>query len=380
MKKYLLQIRTITLLASLFFFTSYYGQVKKSTPTENEGEQKTITNRYSQLVKTPGLSEYHNVHCSLMDKTGNLWFGTTGDGVYRYDGNLFTQITVKDGLSNNNISSILEDKNGNIWFGSANGLSRFDGQQFLSIPLTDKKIKNALSGNSVNNNNNNNNNLSTTNAILCIMQSKTGKLWFGTNDGVYCYDGKSFSIFLDNDSIINKDKLCLKSVESIMEDKNGNIWFGSYVNEGVCLYDGKSLTRPFSSILLNKFSNKRIMCIKEDKNGIIWFGAGAGTYYYDGKNLTNITEQAAIYWTYSIFEDRNGNLWFATEDGRGQMDDQGGVWCYDGKSYTKFTTKEGLIHNGVFCTVEDQDGNLWFGTRNMGLCRYDGKVFTKFSE
>ena len=189
MKKHLVQTRTITLLASLVFFTSYYGQVKIGTPTDNVGEQKTITNRYSKLVKTLGLSVYDNVHCSLMDKTGNLWFGTTGDGVYRYDGNLFTQITVKDGLSNNNISSILEDKNGNIWFGSANGVSRFDGQQFLSIPLTDKKIKNSLSGNSVNNN------LSATNDVLCIMQSKTGKLWFGTSDGVYCYDGKSFSLF-----------------------------------------------------------------------------------------------------------------------------------------------------------------------------------------
>ena len=122
------------------------------------------------------------------------------------------------------------------------------------------------------------------------------------------------------------------------------------------------------------------MCIKEDKNGIIWFGAGAGTFYYDGKNLTNITEKAAIYWTNSIFEDRNGNLWFATEDGSGQLDESGGVWRFDGKSFTKFTTKEGLIHNGVFCSVEDKSGNLWFGTRNMGLCRYDGKTFTKFSE
>ena len=57
MKKHLLQIRTITLLASLVFFTSYYGQVKISTPTDNVGEQKTITNRYSQLVKTAKTDE-----------------------------------------------------------------------------------------------------------------------------------------------------------------------------------------------------------------------------------------------------------------------------------------------------------------------------------
>ena len=286
----------------------------------------------------------------------------------------FTNFTTDNGLALDAIECSFMDKSGNIWFGTADGVSRFDGKQFLSIPFTNTKIKNSLSGNSVNNN------LSATNDVLCIMQSKTGKLWFGTSDEVYCYDGKSFSLFLDNDSIINKENLLLKKVESIIEDKNGNIWFGSFVNEGVCLYDGKSLTRPFSSILLNKFSNKRIMCIKEDKNGIIWFGAGAGTFYYDGKNLTNITEKAAIYWTNSIFEDSNGNLWFATEDGSGQLDESGGVWRFDGKSFTKFTTKEGLIHNGVFCSVEDKSGNLWFGTRNMGLCRYDGKTFTKFSE
>jgi len=264
-------------------------------------------------------------------------------------------------------------------------LSRFDGQQFLSIPLTDKKIKNALSGNSVNNNNNNNNNnLSTTNAILCIMQSKTGKLWFGTNDGVYCYDGKSFSIFLDNDSIINKDKLCLKSVESIMEDKNGNIWFGSYVNEGVCLYDGKSLTRPFSSILLNKFSNKRIMCIKEDKNGIIWFGAGAGTYYYDGKNLTNITEQAAIYWTYSIFEDRNGDFWLCNTWHKYKFDFEKTIKSARLQYHKTKGIGDAQIFGGeeyIYYShiLEDHDGTIWLTTWDKGVYKYDGKNIINYS-
>jgi len=46
------------------------------------------------------------VHCGLQDKTGNLWFGTTGDGVYRFDGKLFTNFTMKDGLDTNQIQCI----------------------------------------------------------------------------------------------------------------------------------------------------------------------------------------------------------------------------------------------------------------------------------
>jgi len=30
--------------------------------------------------------------------------------------------------------------------------------------------------------------------------------------------------------------------------------------------------------------------------------------------------------------------------------------------------------------LEDKKGNIWFGTRNTGLYRFDGSVFTSFSE
>jgi len=30
--------------------------------------------------------------------------------------------------------------------------------------------------------------------------------------------------------------------------------------------------------------------------------------------------------------------------------------------------------------LENKNGNLWFGTRNHGICRYDEKTFTNFTE
>jgi ligand-binding sensor domain-containing protein len=54
----------------------------------------------------------------LEDKSGNLWFGTYGGGVSKYDGKSFTHFTEKEGLSNNTVLSMLEDKSGNLWFGT----------------------------------------------------------------------------------------------------------------------------------------------------------------------------------------------------------------------------------------------------------------------
>ena len=67
------------------------------------------------------------------DKTGNLWFGTGGGGVSRYDGKSFTTFTTAQGLANNFVCSITEDKTGNLWFGTGGGVSRYDGKSFTTF-------------------------------------------------------------------------------------------------------------------------------------------------------------------------------------------------------------------------------------------------------
>jgi ligand-binding sensor domain-containing protein len=43
------------------------------------------------------------------------------------------QYTNKEGLPNNSVMNVLQDKNGFIWLGTENGLSRFDGYEFLNF-------------------------------------------------------------------------------------------------------------------------------------------------------------------------------------------------------------------------------------------------------
>jgi ligand-binding sensor domain-containing protein len=95
----------------------------------------------------------------LEDRKGNIWFGTIGAGVYRYDGKLFTNFTTKDGLVSDRVGCIYEDKAGNVWFGTEGGASRYDGKSFRNFTT-----KEGLPNNDIN----------------TIVEDNTGKFWFGT--------------------------------------------------------------------------------------------------------------------------------------------------------------------------------------------------------
>lgn len=334
-------------------------------PKETVSEPKSITNRQPKLVRTQGTNKYANVHCGLQDKAGQLWFGTTGEGIYRYDGKFFTQYTVKDGLSSNTVWSVLEDRTGNIWFGTNDGVCRYDGKEITRIPIP------LIKGINFNPNSLPTNTLPSKNEVWSIMQDKSGKLWFATTDGVFCYNGKSYTRFLADDSILNNSDLKINKVEYILEDKAGNLWFGGRGNAGVFRFDGRSLTS------FKPDGEDWAWPVLEDKNGNIWFSNWSGAFRYDGKSVINFTKKEGLCSNGNItriIEDKGGNIWFGSDS------ENGGICRYDGRSFMHFTTKNGLTTNAVWTILEDKSGNIWVGTRNNGLCRYDGKTFTKFSE
>lgn len=360
--------RTVFLALTLGV-TVCHGQVKTNLPNDNGSASKIIKNGQPKLIKTQGSQPSDNVNCSLQDKAGNLWFGTTGEGVYRYDGKLFSQFTMTDGLNSNSVYCILEDKTGKIWIGTVGGICLYDGKTFteIQIPLPKNMPPNKYHN---------------THDVFSIMQDKSGKLWFATIDGVFIYDpgravGKSFNHFKVNEGE-GGFKSSNNNVEKILEDQAGNIWFGGRVNKGVFRYDGKSITN------LKPNGDNFAWPVLQDREGNIWFSNWSGAYRYDGKSFTK-PEGLSNNPVTRIIEDKKGNLWFG---GGGR-----GICRYDpsaqliagGKTFTCFTTKDGLINNDVWSILEDTSGNLWIGTRNTDLYRYNprqtvGKSFTRFSE
>lgn len=358
-----------SLLLVSIFITSCNGQTKSEQPNKTVVEQLSFTSKKTKLTKTQGTNEYQNVHCIIQDKDGNLWFGTTGEGVYRYDSKEFTQFTEKDGLSNNKVWSILEDNLGNIWFGTDDGVSRYDGKTISKMPINITKslgLGTAISQTGKN-------------VVWSIFQDKKGTIWFGTDYGIYCYNDKTFSYFLDNADVVNKSNLTLKSVQCMLEDTNGNLWFGSgpMAFEGICLYDGKSL------INFKPQDEGWIRTITEDKNRTLLFATRhIGIITYDGKNFINFSEPQKIRKDLinTVLVDSKSNIWYGSDYTNNNEVTTGGLWKFDGKSFIEFTKKEGLGNTSIYSLTEDNAGNVWIGTRNCGLYRYNGQTFETFSE
>lgn len=369
-----------------------------STEGNKSPANKVIKNYF--ITKYP--QEFFFVQCGLQDEAGNMWFGTGGNGIYIYDGKSFVNFTHNDGLCHDDILCCQKDRSGNIWFGTRNGLIRYklSGQKPVKKDFTNFLI----SSNTINRATRSKipyTFIPADNFVWYILEDKSGKIWFSTNKGIYIHDPLTddengtplFTHFLDNDSLSNKDHLHLKDILSMLQDKKGNIWFasGCMDGEGICCYDGKSLThvKPDG---ITQFRN-----VIECRNGkLLFLNAFHGAYAYDPvgkqvadeKNFSNFTRSIGIKndTLVSMREDSHGNLWFGVQTDNMINGTKGGVWRYDPSAASNtstlklFTKRDGLSHNCVFTIVEDRGGNIWFGTRNTGLCRYDGKSFTDFTE
>lgn len=350
MGKKLSTTQVFTLLAILILGNACNEPVKKDFPKE-----KKLPSFFNSLRNC-------NVSRFMQDKAGNLWFGTTDNGLYKYDGKSYNQFTINDGLDCNKIYCILEDKAGKIWVGTEVGLCLYNGKTFskIQIPLPKNLPPNK-------------NPYYQTHWVYNMLQAKDGKLWLVTIDGVFIYDGKSFKHFPMNDAqngfFTSNDK-----VERILEDNTGNIWLGSRTNEGVFRYDGKSVTNLKPMDLFQDGPKPKAhnwgWPQLQDSNGNIWFSNWGGAYRYDGKTFTSFTTKDGLPSEVTrIIEDQKGNLWFGASDG---------LRRYDGKTFTYF--KDGLINPWIWEILEDKNGNIWVGTRESGLYFFNGKKFIDYTE
>lgn len=76
------------------------------------------------------------VQTIVQEEEGTLWFGTFGNGLWRYDGNVLTHFGEGKGISSNYIKSIFKDKSGKIWFAIGDdpaNLYHFNGEIFERV-------------------------------------------------------------------------------------------------------------------------------------------------------------------------------------------------------------------------------------------------------
>lgn len=358
-------------LFSLALFTACNGQKKPDPPKGNAGQPApsdlSLIDHDPYFVETTAVTSSRGpasiTRNMIQDSKGKIWLAAW-EGIIRYDPALgeFTNLTNQQGLRRFHAFAVLEDSKGNLWFGTIGaGVYRYDPSASLrpgGESFTNFTTKDGLAND----------------RVTCVYEDKAGNIWFGTEGGASRYDGKSFRNFTTNEGLPNQD------VNVIIEDRNGKYWIGA--RGEACTYD-PSASLSAGGKTFTKLTNEagapfvNVRSIIEDRRGNIWLGGNGGLWRYDpsaslkpdGKSFTNFTQNFIGY----IYEDREGNIWTSSEDGSNR------AWVlsrYDASSLsgdqatpTRIRSEEGMY----FGIMEDVQGGIWFGNLN-GVCRYDGRL------
>ncbi|MDE6854817.1 MAG: hybrid sensor histidine kinase/response regulator, partial [Muribaculaceae bacterium] len=172
----------------------------------------------------------------------------------------FRHLDTSDGLSANNVKSIVRDSLGFMWFGTKNGLNCYDGSGMRVFECFDEELR---CGN---------------NNIGALYEDENSMLWIGTDRGIYRYNPRtdriSFVGLTPDDGAMPNNW-----VQIIDGDRRGNVW-ALLPDEGVYRYsDGQVKHYAFSEGSTFKKVFPADICVSDD--GGVWVVmSGDGVYRY----------------------------------------------------------------------------------------------------
>ncbi|MDE3235113.1 MAG: hypothetical protein KGO81_04085, partial [Bacteroidota bacterium] len=162
-------------------------------------------------------------------------------------------ITIDNGLINNEVTAIHQDAYGFIWFGTRGGLNKYNGYDFNTLRSTPSSI----------------NNLS--NQAVEVIAEYKNTLWIGNKiGGLNSYDILSDSITHYNSSGVIK----IQEIKSLLVNKSGELFIGAL--HGLYILKNGKFTIVDKTLTINALS--------EDTKGNIWVGTNFGLYKYDPVN------------------------------------------------------------------------------------------------
>ena len=277
------------------------------------------------------------------DSKGGIWLGTpdalyqvTGDKIIRHSPTGETPVSQVDLVTTGIFIGM--DAEGNFWWfpGNDKSLQIFNPNSRSMTPISTGAVAQT---------------------VMSFFVDREGSVWIGTSiKGLYRVTKQFISV------LSPRSGSSANNTYPVLEDSAGRIWFGGdrgvdYFKDGVV---HKGIHRPFGIA----------QSLYEDRDKRLWVGYyGRIGYLKDGK-FTQVTDQLGSEVYSVIHQDASGGMWFGTDNGL--------IYLKDGK-IDRFTTDNGLPHNGVKDIYEDRNGTLWFATYG-GLVRLENGKFTTFTE
>ncbi len=307
------------------------------------------------------------------DRTGTLWIGTAGDGLFlrnsetgQFSRFVPAEIDIAE-WNDLSIHTFMQDEAGRLWIGTNGaGLFRIDD-------VDDGAVRNfTMSGGD-----------SRYNTIQQIVEDVDEKLWLGTPSAGLIHfnpetgDARNYEPHPDDPHSLGS-----RHVRALMRDAQGTLWAGTWLGGLNKLDRRHSQFRHLRRMPGREagLSDNRIGVIEEAPNGVVWVGTAAGlnrleTPAAESKRsfgrfspeaeVSRILRDQPIH---ALAFDSTGGLWVGTPDGLLFLDAAGTVRAHYRHDPTDSTS---LGDNRIADLLLDRRGRLWIATFGAGINRLE---------
>ncbi len=302
-----------------------------------------IINVYKESADDPYSLRGNGVYDIFCDHGSRVWICTFNGGVSFFDmtspliKQIIHQTNDANSLVNNDINSIIEDRTGKLWFATNNGISCWNVASNTWKNFYYNKLEQAQ-------------------VFLSLCEDDQGRIWAGSySSGIYILDGKTGRELAHYCRGENGLESISNFIFDIFKDSQGDLWVGGINGEFACYLSKENRFKTYSEVPVSSFA--------ELAPGQILFGCNYGISLLNKQTgeIKNLLSGIAVQDILVLGED----VW-GCSSGEGLI-----AYNYKNGTIEKFTTQSGLPSNFTN-SIAYADNYLWIGTEN-GLCRFNPK-------
>jgi signal transduction histidine kinase/ligand-binding sensor domain-containing protein/DNA-binding response OmpR family regulator len=264
-----------------------------------------------QFVKSPAEKYSPSIQTMFRDSQGRIWIGTAGSGVFCFKDDdvaagsgvirnfIHYDTQTEQKISHNYVMSFAEDKNGNVWIGTwGQGLSKITPEnksERIDVDLTGEPV-------------------------VVMLVDHLGILWIGTRgNGLFSMDplnkSKNSLTHFQNGNV---DTFADSFISSLYEDEQGKLWIGT--ENGLWVFERHS--GSFRRVPVAGIENEVVVSLLQDDQGRFWIANWDGLHVVDPATPNEVKHfdthdevKGGFFYNNVCLKDFAGNLLFGGSEG-----------------------------------------------------------------